>query len=148
MGVNMRKVWIVVANSSQLKIYRAENAQNLVEHVLLFNEQSHLAVHDLVSDKQGQENRMSCWGSDTNEPKTPVKLKEANFFADSIAHFLEKGYNAREVERIYIIAKAPFLGCLRNAITPHIAKLVHAEINKDLTHLSPQEIREYLPPVL
>lgn len=145
----MRKVWIVVANSSQSKVYRAENAQHLVEHVIFFSEESHLFVHELVSDKEGREtNSMGSWGADSYEPKTPVKRKEANFFAETIAHFLEKGCNSGECERIYMIAKAPFLGYLRDALTPHVAKLVHAEINKDLTQLRPEAIREYLPPAL
>jgi protein required for attachment to host cells len=145
---NMKKVWVVVANSSQSKIYRAENADVLVEHGLFFHDESHMQVSDLVSDKKGREQTLGLFGSDTYEAKTSVKAKEAVSFAEIIAQFLEHGYNKGECERIHIVAKPPFLGYLRQALHPNVAKIVGSEIHKDLTALRPEEIREYLPPVL
>jgi protein required for attachment to host cells len=144
----MKKVWVVVANSSLAKIYRAENAQTLVEHGILFHDESHLPARELVSDSMGRETNFRAFGSDTYQPKTPIKLKEALLFADIVAHFLEEGCNCGECERIYIVAKPPFLGHLRQSLHPNVAKLVGSEIHKDLTQLKPQEVREYLPPIL
>lgn len=144
----MKKVWVVVANSSQAKIYRAENAQTLVEHGLFFNDEIHLPARDVVSDKQGREQSYGLYGSDTYEAKTSLKTKEALSFAETIAHFLEQGCTKGECVRIHIVAKPPFLGYLRQCLHPNVAKLVGSEIHKDLTQLKPEEIREYLPPVL
>jgi len=144
----MKKVWVVVANSSLSKIYRAENTNVLIEHGIFFHDESHLPVHELLSDRQGRETNKGMCGGDTYEARTPTKLKEALHFAEQIAHFLEKGYNAGEYEKVYIVAKPPFLGHLRQFLHPNVAKLVGAEIHKDLTQLRPEEVREYLPSAL
>jgi protein required for attachment to host cells len=144
----MKKVWVVVANSSQAKIYKVENGQVLVEHGIFFHDESRLPGRELVSDGYGRETNTMIYGSDTYQQKTPVKLKESLLFADVIAHFLEEGYNSGAYERIYIVSKPPFLGHLRQSFHPNVAKLVEAEIHKDLTQLRPEEVREYLPPVL
>lgn len=144
----MKKVWVVVANSSQAKVYRAEHLQVLVEHGIFFHDESRMAARDLVSDNSGRENNTMRPGGDTYEPKTSIKLKESVNFADILANFLETGHNDGHFERLYIVAKPPFLGHLRQALTPNVSKVVESEIHKDLTHLSPGEVREYLPPVL
>jgi protein required for attachment to host cells len=144
----MRKVWVVVANSGLAKIYRAENRTILVEHGIFFHEESHLPARELVSDHHGRETQRKGYGSESMEAKTPLKMKEALLFAVQIARFLEEGYNKKEYERLYIIAKPPFLGYLRQSLHHNVAKLVDSEIHKDLTQSKPEEVRDYLPPVL
>jgi protein required for attachment to host cells len=144
----MKKIWIVVANSTYSHIYRAENNQKLVEIKYLEHLESHMRARELVSDSQGRSTNVSLYGSDTMEDKTSLKDKESMHFADQIITFLEEGCKNGECERIYIISKAPFLGNLRAALPPLLAKLVHAEISKDLTQLTADQVREYLPPVL
>lgn len=147
----MKKIWIIVANAGQSKVYRAESSQLLVEHALFFNDESHSNVHELVSDKQGREANPIArkgWNTNTYEPKTDIKDKVALSFANTLVQFFEEKLKAGECERIYLIVKPPFLSCLKDAMPPNIAKLIHEEIHKDLTHLSPKEILEYLPPAL
>ena len=144
----MKKIWIVVANSCHSTVYRAENMHVLVEQQVFHHDEGHLPARDLVSDKKGRETSHNVLGSNTYEPKTTLKMKEANVFADQIAQYLEKGCNSGDCERIHIVAKPPFLAYLLQSLSPHVAKLVGSEIHKDLTQLKPEEIREYLPPVL
>lgn len=144
----MRKVWIVVANSSVSKVYYAESMNTLSEQRIFFHEEGHLTKRDLISDRQGRATQRGVYGTDTMEEQTPIKVKEATHFAERIAKFLEEKFNAGECERIYLIAKPPFLGFLRQSLHPNVAKLVTSEVLKDLTQLRPEEIREYLPPVL
>jgi len=141
----MKKVWVVAANSSEAKIYRAENTDVLIEHARLFHDESRLPGRELSSDGPGRESGAQMAGSDTYDQKTSPKLKEYILFAEILAHFLEEGYKMGHYERVYIFAKAPFLGHLRQSLSPHVAQLVHLEINKDLTKAKPEEIREYLP---
>lgn len=144
----MRKVWIVVANSSYSKIYRAENAHKIIDFKTLEHAESHMHAQDLVSDCQGRTTRSTLFGTDTMSERTSIKTKESMHFAQQIVACLEEGCKNGDCERLYIIAKAPFLGHLREALTPNLAKLVHAEVSKDLTQLTPEQVREYLPPVL
>jgi len=140
----MKKVWVVVANRSDAKIYKTESLNKLVEYKTLSHKEAHLHDQDLISDAPG---RMSRRGhnSETLSQKTSVQEKEAALFAKEIAAFLEKGCATGECECIYIIAKAPFLGFLRDALVSKVTKLVAAEIQKDIVNLTTEEIRSYLP---
>ncbi|MCH9626551.1 MAG: hypothetical protein S4CHLAM2_01730 [Chlamydiales bacterium] len=144
----MRKVWIVVANGSHSTIYHAENVNKLTEIKQFQHAEAHLTRHDLTSDRPGRSTPCVGYGTDTMEEKTPPKVKEAVSFAHQIAHFLEEGYNAGNVERVYLVTKSPFLGHLREALHPNVTKIIESEVHKDLTHMRPEQIREYLPPVL
>ncbi|MFZ0565943.1 MAG: host attachment protein [Chlamydiales bacterium] len=144
----MRKVWIVVANSSKSIIYRAENVKTLVEHKVFEHKESHLADNQLTADKQGRQTHRVSYGTDTYQEQTPTKVKESSSFAEEISAFLEEGYNNRDMERIYLVAKPPFLGFLRSSLSSNVAGLIASEIHKDLTQLRAEEVREYLPPVL
>lgn len=144
----MRKVWIVVANSCVAKIYRAENVETLVEHKSFEHQESHMPSRDLVSDHLGRATQKGFAGSDTMQERTPLKLKEANAFAHQIAAFLQESYNKGEFERLYLIAKAPFLGSLRESLPANLTKIIESEIHKDLSQQTAREIRDYLPPVL
>ena len=142
----MRKVWVVVGNRAEMNIYYAENVKKLVHIKTLHHNESQLHKKDLSSDKQGS--HRGSFGTDTMEAKTPAKVKEANHFAHQVAQFLEDGVNHQQVERIYLIANPEFIGILRQTIKPHVAKIIEKEIHKDLMHSTPEQIRDYLPPVL
>lgn len=144
----MRKVWIVVANGSQSKIYRAENVNTLIEHKDFQHKEAHMNRADLSSDRPGRSSQNGSYGAGTMEEKHPPKEKEADIFADEIAKYLEAGFNSGEYERIYLIAKSPFLGHIRQSLHANVSKSVESEVQKDLTALKPEQIRDYLPPVL
>lgn len=143
----MRKIWVVVANSSTAKIY-VNNAHKLVEKKSLEHIESHLRDQDLVSDAPGETTSLMSYGPHPMAQKTPPRVKERHLFGDQVVDFLEKGLKAGEFERLYLIANSAFLGYLRQILSEHVRKLIALEIPKDLTHLKPEEIREYLPPVL
>ncbi len=144
----MRKVWIVVANSTYSKIYYAENTHKIIELKSFEHLESHMRANELMSDSLGRTTNVGLYGSQAMEEQTSLKTKESMVFARQIIAYLEEGCKKGECERLYLIASPPFLGHLREILTPHLAKLVHAEINKDLTQLTAEQIREYLPPVL
>lgn len=144
----MRKVWIVVANSTHSKIYHAENTHKIIELKSFEHPEGHMRANELMSDSLGRTTHMGLYGTQAMEERTSLKTKESTIFARQIIAYLEEGFKKGECERLYLIANPAFLGHLREVLTPHLAKLVHAEINKDLTQLTPEQIREYLPPVL
>lgn len=144
----MQKIWIVVANGSHSTILKAKNVNTLIHHLTLDHEESHLFGKDLTADKQGRQTRSQGFGTDTYQPKTTTKVKESTHFATTIANLIEEALQAGEIEKLYIIAKAPFLGHLKQALSANATKLIAAEIHKDLNHLTPEKVRDYLPPVL
>lgn len=144
----MRKVWIVVANGSHSTVYKVENAQTLSVLKNFNHQESHLPSRELKADGPGRQTKRMGFGTDTYEQKTPTKVKEADEFAQEIAAYLEEGLHSGEYERIYLVAKPPFLGYIRQNLHPNVSKLVESEVHKDLTQMRPEQIREYLPPVL
>ena len=146
--MGMRKVWIVTANRSQARVFRAENTHKLVEIKTLYHQEGREHAQDLNSDRKGRTNSHFGHTVDTMQAKTPVETKEAVIFATEIANMLDEGYKAGSFERLYLIANPPFVSILRDCLKTPIAKLIQSEIHKDLTHSRSEEVREYLPPVL
>jgi protein required for attachment to host cells len=146
--MGMRKVWVIVANSSLAKFFTAENADKLKEIKSLEHFESHLQNQELSSDHQGLSIPATGFGPHPFQSRTSPKVKEKNHFAAIVAEYLEKEFNQGSFERLYLIANAPFMGHLRAALSEKILKLIQLEIPKDLTLMEPQKIRDYLPPVL
>jgi len=141
----MRKVWILVANSSKADLYQAKDVNTLELKKSFEHKESHLRSHDLVSDKPGL--NTSPFGAPRSAPeRTPPKLKERCHFAEELCKFLKESNGS--FERLYLIASPPFLGELRAYLNQGVAEHVYLEVAKDLTHAKPEEIRSYLPPVL
>lgn len=143
----MKKVWVVVANSSLSKIYRNEG-NVLVEYKTMEHPESRLKRDELVSDKPGRMPQRAGYGMDTMNERTSPKVTEAKIFAREIAEILVARYNSGECDRIYLIMSPPFSAYVRENLSKAVDKIVETEIHKDLTHLRPEEIRAYLPPVL
>lgn len=144
----MRKVWIVVANGSQASIYRAENLSHLIEVEHFNHEEAHMKKSEFNSDRPGRATQRKGYGTDTMEEKTPPKEKEHLHFATTLANYLTTHFHKSSFERLYLVSSLPFLGHLRLALDPNVSKLVASEIGKDLTQSRPEQIRDYLPPVL
>lgn len=144
----MRKVWILVANSADAKIFRADSVKKLTEIHDFKHIESQMPAHDLVSDRPGTATNKSSYGTHMFQERTPQKVKEKNNFAHEIADYLREELNKGSFERLYFIAPPNFLGALRGAVEPSVAKLVFAEIEKDVPYLKPEEILKYLPPTL
>lgn len=143
----MRKVWVVVANGSQAKIYTNDNSNKLTLKCCLEHPESHLKDSDLVSDAPGI-NAGAIAGSHAYETKIHAKVKEKLHFAEQIACYLEESLKNQEFERLYLVANPNFLGHLRECFPAHVSQTIFAEVDKDLTHCSQEEVRDYLPPVL
>ena len=70
--------------------------------------------------------------------------QEADLFARRIADRLAQAHSAGRFERLRIAAAPRFLGRLRKAFGPQIAKTVEDELDKDLLQLSPRELTRKL----
>lgn len=144
----MRKVWILVANSSDAKLYKAESIKQLTEIRDFKHIESKMPAHELVSDRPGRATSKNKAGVHMFADKTSQKVKEKNYFAEEIMTYLVGELNKGNFERLYVIAPANFLGALRSAADPHVSQLIHAEIDKDIPMATSNEILQYLPPVL
>lgn len=137
--------WLVVANSSLARIFKLEKKAALVEVAQFEHPESRLHIRDLVSDKAGRTNESIGFTRHQYEPRHSPKQIEFDFFAKSLAQYLEESRNKGEFGRLYIAASPTLLGLLRQALHPSTLKLLAGEVDKDMTHMRPDEILTHLP---
>lgn len=128
-------------------MYKAQNVNKLQETKSLEHPASHLTNHELVSDRPGREIDPGHRSHVLEERISPKQL-EKDHFAKELVDDLEEACKTGECERLYIIANPGFLHLLRAHMSDALAERVVEEIHKDLTLMSAEEIRHYLPPVL
>ncbi|WP_291322946.1 host attachment protein [Desulfonatronospira sp.] len=143
------KAWVVVADSSQARIFGA-NARGggLTELEKFEHPESRMRDQDLKSDKAG---RMYSMQGEfrTAVEQTPGRKLEAERFAQKIAEHLEKSLHNNKYERLVLAASPSFLGMLRNNLNDNARKALSNELDKDLCRIEkPEEIRKRLPEYL
>jgi len=145
----MRKdTWVIVANSTQARIFKAGETRTLVEVNALVHPESRLHEGDIVADKSGCSSDGVCDSRSSWEQETSPKRREMNNFAKQLADHLESARNHGEFTKFYIAASPAFLGQMRHEMSNPLIQFLAGEVDKDITHMKPDEIREYFPYVL
>lgn len=134
------KSWVLVANSSQARLFSLETVSQLKELKDFVHPQSRLHEQDLVGDRPGRTNDSTGFRRHANEARTSQKDQEVEDFAKSIAGYLEKAAQNASFNRLYIAAGPEFLGILRKSLPQAITPLVYKEISKDLVQRNTAEI--------
>lgn len=142
----MKPVWVLVADSSQARIFSAENSQaDLIEIETLLHPEGRLHEQDMDSDLPGKNSGSQGAGghaySDENSPKEQEEID----FALRVAHHLSDELNQNKFDRLYMVAAPSFLGDLRNALSSRVEKHIAFSLGKNIVMLSPEEIRSHLP---
>lgn len=144
----MNKAWVVVADSSRARIFAAEKpSSSLVEIQTLTHPESRLHQGDLVSDRPGRD-RNSGTGSHDMGHESDAKAGQLQRFAAQVCETMENARVKGEFEKLYVVAAPSFLGLLRKQQNCSLKKAVTAEISKNLSTKSPEDIRKNLPEYL
>ena len=69
-------------------------------------------------------------------------------FANSIVEHLEKAYDKKRFDKLFVVAAPHMLGVLRGQITPKLRAVIHGELSKDLTQSDPKKLMQSLATVL
>ncbi len=139
------KTWIAVANASCARIFTVEAGNTLEEIQTLVHAESRLHTGDLVSDKTGRSFQSAGSGSDSMDTERSQKEQEAMVFAKQVAEALSALALDSAYERGFLASSPSFLGLLRKQLDKTTAQQIQAEVDKDLTSLKPEEIREHFP---
>jgi protein required for attachment to host cells len=142
------KTWVIVANGSQARVYKAEKLGVLSEVHTLLHPESRMRDGDLTSDKPGRINPSTTLGHSSIEPQTSPKKHEIEVFAKEVSQFLEQAREQGLFSRLYVVAAPSFLGLLREKLSTATTRLVAGEVDKDVTHMKPKEICAAVPFVL
>lgn len=77
-----------------------------------------------------------------------IKGQEVEAFAKDIVQFLAKSYDKDMFNQLILIAPPEMLGALRQHLPPALQIILRADMAKDLTHVTLDELPDHLGDVL
>jgi len=139
------KTWIVLADATTLR--------------LAVNEGPGKGIHGLPDPKliAPPVTALSDAPGMTNAPAGPnrggisepdLKGQAQAAFAAAIVQFLDAARQKARFQRFVLIAPPAMLGVLRQQLTPQLCDLLHADIAKNLTHVSVDDLTGHLADVI
>lgn len=140
-----KDTWLLVANCSVAHVFKVEKKESLIPIDTLSHPASRLRNQDLVSDRPGRDLESKGTRRHSMETKTSPKDQEFHNFAKNIAQYLEHARSEGRFDRLYLAANPTLLGLLRESISSGTKKLIEQEVDKDMTHMKPDEIVNNLP---
>lgn len=134
---------ILVADRGQARFFAGPwpHLQPWEEQEAFVNPESHVRMHDTVSDSPGRF-RTPTGQTAAMDPKTDFRHQTATSFARRLIERLEEGRNQNQFGRLVVVAPPLFLGELRREATAPLARLVACELERDLVRLPSKEIME------
>lgn len=141
----MKRQWIVVANASHARLFsRALPTDPLIPLSVLEHPESRLKGSELGDERPGHEATDNSPGGNRYEPRTDVRRKEHQKFAQEIAKRLDAGLAAGDFDALLVYASNPFLGELKAQLSEAVEKRLQATFDRDLTSFGLDEIERRL----
>ncbi|MBN4067352.1 host attachment protein [Simkania negevensis] len=144
----VKETWVIVANSSQARILKADKGNTLVDIKTLEHPESRLHERMQGDGWLVAGENPAVEQTEPAELTVPSKKQEALHFAKEISDYLNQACHNGHIHRLYLVASPHFLGLLRQNINEATKRFVGKEIPKDATALTNEKIRDYLPPVM
>lgn len=145
MKVAMPKTWVIVADASRARFFDFKgHVSGLQEIHDMANPEGRLKNQDLVTDKHGTTHDRKGVGSPQMGDNAEAAHQVERAFAVEVVRSLEKMIRESGVQAIILAAPPRFLGELRRNLDKTTAAMVKQEINKDISTLSPDEIKAHL----
>ena len=142
--------WVLVADSSRGRLYNVPAKGKPWSFVKEYTHPaSRVSEGGLTTDQPGRTHGSANGGARTSmESKTSPKDTEFEHFAHELACVLHDGHGQQAFNRIVLAAPPHFLGLLRKTINNTVSKLIDVTVDKNYLHLSDNEIREHLDPLI
>ncbi len=145
----MDKFWVLVADKARARLFEAfGDKQGLMELEAWTNPDARAKGRDLQSDRPTRSFDRFGPGRHATGPEVEPKEKSVERFAHDLGEALERGRVEHRFEKLVLVAPPAFLGALNESLGKSLRDCVTLSIDKNLTVLSPGEIREHLPPQL
>ena len=146
----MKKIvtWILIADGARARILRSEGRGSALTQVGNILEGDNRKTGEIGAEKQGRAYDPSGAGRHAMEPRVDWHTHEKHQFAKNLAAQLNKSAQAKEFERLAMIAPAKVLGDLRAALGKQAGELLVAELSKDLTGIPDHELPAHLEKIL
>lgn len=149
MKLKHKKTWVVIADGAHARIFLNEGPGTglvpALDHDLIGNK---LPSHEIGSDRPGVSFSSAAPGRHAMAPSMDPHKHAEHEFIRQLSQAITQGLNQHAFEQLIVVAPPKALGELRAQIDPQAAKLIKAELHKDLTHLTPHQLGEHLQEVI
>lgn len=145
MKVEMPLTWVIVADASRARFLKFKgHVSGLEEFHDLVNPEGRLKSKDLVTDRHGTANDRAGTGTPQMGENAEAAHHVERAFAGELGRELSKMTREAGVKSLILAAPPRFLGELRQSLDKTTAALVSQEINKDISRLTPDQIKTHL----
>ncbi|RZL00807.1 MAG: host attachment protein [Rubrivivax sp.] len=158
--MSKKNTWVVVADEAIARILaRPADTGDLDSVEEITDPDAHAKGAEFRKDAEGRRSGGVARGggpqagtgpgpaSVTSAAGEDDRHQEAERFARRVATHLAEALQQNRFTDLKLIAAPRFLGLLRKALSPQVAKLVSESLDKDLVHLGNQDITRRLFPV-
>ena len=138
--------WVVVADSSAARIFRAPSPTGALEEIESYaHAEGRWHENEMRTDEPGATNDRVGYAKHLTEPRVHPKEHEAISFARMLNARIEKARARNELGRLILVAPPEFLGHLRSTMDDDARKLIEGDFNLNLVRMRADEIRRHLP---
>ncbi len=135
------KSWVVVADARQARLLHSDHPgaglTALEDGTLSWPS---VREQETFSDRQGRSFDSAGAGRHAMERPSSAKEQGLRSFAGAIVDRIIQAHQSGLFDRLALVAAPKMLGELRLSLPPEIARMVVAELAKDLTDATPEEI--------
>ena len=146
-GSSHTHTWILAANAARAVVMDTETARKMRRwHLVetLVHPESREHGMDLGTDRPGVMLMSASSGRRSALEHTPIKETEARHFAAEVATYLDRAHTEGRYGRLVLSAGPHFLGMLREHLSPAVTGALQATVDRDYTHLDPEQLHAQL----
>ena len=137
---------VVAADSAIARLFLAKNGEEQWTEIDdLTNPSAHADEHELVADASGRRGASTTQSGNSAYGGGSMKAHRVEDFAADVCRRVAASLRETEADQVHLIAEPQFLGLLRQRLDADVRKRVGAEVGKNLTRHSPEQIRAALP---
>lgn len=145
-------IWILTADRRRARIFSADRpySQELTEVKSFFQPDAAFQDRELVEPPPGRHHN-SGGGVVTRhgmDSRSSEREKSTTNFVRDIVREVEKAHHNGQFSKLLLVASPDVLGAIRHQLSNNLKQDVTFELDKELTELRPNELREHLPRAL
>ncbi len=137
-----------MADAAHVRFFRLDNGNKLISAADGELVDGIQPKREIANDRPGRTFDRSGCGRHAMEPHSNPKRVARSGLAHEIALVLDAEREKGAYDRLIVVAPPQFLGDLRAAMPKAVKELIAAEVNKDLSKLSPHQLSAQLSDVL
>ena len=144
-----KRTWILVADGARARILLSEGWGSGLTPVPGHERQiENPPTREQGTDRPGRTHESATTMRHALEPRVDWHRYEKHLFATELAGILNRAHQENAFDRLVIVAPPSTLGDLRAKLDKNARRVVAAELDKDLTNLSLDELQTQLEKVV